>query len=268
MRDEQRYLMDLQGYLVVEDALAPDTVAELNSVIDAMVEQDLSGDAGTFRWGDLLRRNRVFRRLIDNPRVLPVLEQLLGTRFRLDHEYLDLIRSGDGPIGHRLHGGATPFRPGEYFFSGNGGLHSGLFVVAYNLHDVGAADGGFACVPGSHKGSFPFPEDWKDLASPHDCVRAVSGPAGTAILFTEALVHGTLPWRGDHERRTLFYKYSPAAIAWSRRYYDPDEFPDLNERQRELLRSPGVSPAPHVAHPAPHAAQPAEAGAAQRADGS
>ena len=31
--------------------------------------------------------------------------------------------------------------------------------------------------------------------------------SGDAIIFTEKLVHGTLPWRGRGERRTLFYKY-------------------------------------------------------------
>jgi hypothetical protein len=73
-------------------------------------------------------------------------------------------------------------------------------------------------------------------------VRRVPGPAGTAIIFTEALVHGTLPWTGSHERRTVFYKYCPAPLAWSRQYYDEAEYPDLTDRQRRLLRSPGLSP--------------------------
>jgi hypothetical protein len=29
------------------------------------------------------------------------------------------------------------------------------------------------------------------------------------ILFTEKLKHGTIPWAGSGERRTLFYKYVP-----------------------------------------------------------
>ncbi|HTW99589.1 MAG TPA: phytanoyl-CoA dioxygenase family protein [Acidimicrobiales bacterium] len=243
MRDEDRYLFDLQGYLVVPDALGPGEVAELNEVVDAMAADDAAGERSALRFGNLLPRHRAFRDLIDNASVLPVLEELLGEDLRLDHDYLDIIRTGEGPLGCRLHGGATPFNPAEYYLSGDGRLHSGLFVVAYNLRDVGPEDGGFACVPGSHKAAFPYPEDWKDLARPHDCVRRVSGAAGTAILFTEALVHGTLPWRADHERRTVFYKYSPAALAWSRQYYDPNELAGLTTRQRDLLRSPGLSPA-------------------------
>jgi ectoine hydroxylase-related dioxygenase (phytanoyl-CoA dioxygenase family) len=243
VRDEDRYLFDIQGYITVPDALSPDAVNQLNDAIDDLVERDMGSEETTRRWGDLLARSGVFRELIDNPRVLSLLEELLGPRLRLDHEYIDVIRSGLGPIGARLHGGATPFNPAQYYWSGNGQLHSGLLVAAYNLKDVGSDDGGFACVPGSHKAVFPFPEEWKDLSDTRPCVRRVTGPAGTAIIFTEALVHGTLPWQGRDERRTAFYKYTPEPLAWSRQYYVPDEYPDLTDRQRDLLQTPGLAPA-------------------------
>jgi len=243
VRDEERYLFDLQGYLTVPDALSPDAVDELNAAVDELVEREMGREETTHRWGDVLPRSRVFRDLIDNPRVLPLLEELLGPKLRLDHEYIDVIRSGLGPIGARLHGGATPFDPVQYYRSGGGNLHSGLLVAAYNLKDVGPDDGGFACVPGSHKAAFRFPENWKDLSNPHPCVRRVTGPAGTAIIFTEAMTHGTLPWQGSDERRTMFYKYSPEPLAWSRRYYTPDDYPDLTDNQRNLLRPPGRSSA-------------------------
>ena len=38
------------------------------------------------------------------------------------------------------------------------------------------------------------------------CVVIPSVPAGSAILFTEALTHATAAWRGTHERRSLLYK--------------------------------------------------------------
>lgn len=240
MRYRDRYLFDLQGYLTVPDALSVQAVAELNEAIDEMAEREMGGEETSRRWINLLARDRVFRDLIDNPPVLPILEELLGAGFRLDHEYVDLIRSGMGPIGAGLHGGAVPFRPIEYYWSGDGHMHSGLVGVAYNLKNVGPDDGGFACVPGSHKSAFVFPDNWKDLSDPHPCVRRVTGAAGSAIIFTEALVHGTLPWRGSEERRTAFYKYSPRTLAWSRTLYDPGHYPDLTQQQSDFLRSPGV----------------------------
>ncbi len=240
MRYRDRYLFDLQGYLTLPDALPPEAVGQLNEVIDEMVEQEMRPGETTRRWLHLLRRNRCFRDLIDNGPVLPMLEELLGKGFRLDHEYVDLIRSGMGPIGAGLHGGATPFRPAEYYWSGDGQIHSGLVVVAYNLKNVDPEDGGFACVPGSHKSTFAFPDLWKDLSDPHPCVRKVGGPAGSAIVFTEALTHGTLPWRGSDDRRTVFFKYSPRPLTWSMSYYDPADYPDLTARQRDILTSPGI----------------------------
>ncbi len=240
MRYRDRYLFDLQGYLMIPEALSAQAVAELNEVIDVMAQREMGAEKTSRRWVHLLARGRAFRQLIDNPPVLPILEELLGAEFRLDHEYVDIIRSGMGPIGAGLHGGAVPFRPIEYYRSGDGQMHSGLVGVAYNLKEVGPTDGGFACVPGSHKSAFAFPDRWKDLSDPHSCVRRVTGAAGSAIVFTEALVHGTLPWQGSEERRTVFYKYSPRTLAWSRTLYDPADYPDLTQRQSDMVRPPGV----------------------------
>jgi hypothetical protein len=71
-------------------------------------------------------------------------------------------------------------------------------------------------------------------------MRAVTGPAGTAVIFTEALTHGTLPWRGKGERRTLFYKFSPHPISWSARYYNAEQYEGLTERQRAILEAPNA----------------------------
>ena len=71
-------------------------------------------------------------------------------------------------------------------------------------------------------------------------VERVTGPAGTAVIFTEALVHGTLPWSGSDERRPIFFKYSPASVSWSAEYPDADEYPDLTDSQRTLLEAPNA----------------------------
>jgi hypothetical protein len=242
VNDEERYLLDLQGFLVVPDALGAQSVARLNAQVDRMIDQDMTTDTLTYRFGHLLKRDGAFRQLIDNGPVCDIIQELLGDDFRLDHDYADVIRSGIGPIGARLHGGQVPFRPSEYYWSDGRSIHSGLVAVAYNLRDVGPRDGGFACVPGSHKATFPFPEGRKSLEAPNPWVRKVGGAAGTAIVFTEALVHGTLPWTASHERRTLFYKYSPGPLSWNNEYYDPDDYSDLTDRQRVILRSPSARP--------------------------
>ncbi len=51
-------------------------------------------------------------------------------------------------------------------------------------------------------------EDWS-------CIKQVVSPAGSLVIFTEALIHGTLPWQpDDRERRSVLFKYAPGYLAW------------------------------------------------------
>ena len=240
MNDEERYLFDLKGYLAVPDALTQDQIANLNDVLDAHIAAECPPDMRTHRFVPLLDWSQEYIDLIDNPVITPYVAELLGDEFRLDHVYLDVIRAGKGPIGTRLHGGAVPFNPTHYFRYEGGQMHNGLSVVAYNLKDVGPYDGGFGCVPGSHKSNYAFPDEWKEMEEPGPLVERVTGPAGTAIIFTEALTHGTLPWTGNDERRTVFFKYSPHPISWSAHFFDPDDYDGLTDAQRAILEGPNA----------------------------
>ena len=115
--------------------------------------------------------------------------------------------------------------------------------MGFELDTVPPGAGGFACVPGSHKVNFELPADWKVSETQGElpeCVARVEAEAGDAIIFTEACAHGTVPWEGDGERRTIFYKYCPHAVAWSPCYYNADRYGDLSERQRALLMPPSA----------------------------
>ena len=238
MTDQERYLFDLQGYLVVPDALTAGQVASLNAALDERIACEMVPEETTRRWFlDLLSWGQPFVDLLDNPRVEPYLAEILGDGFRADHLYVDVIRRGLSPIGATLHGGGTPFDRVNFYDFRNGRMYSGLFVVAYNLADVGPEDGGFACVPGSHKSNYPFPAEWRDLTDRQPFVQRITGPAGTAVLFTEALTHGPLPWSGSHERRTLFYKYHHRGGAWSHNYPAAEGL-TVTERQRRILQPP------------------------------
>ena len=247
MNDQEKYLFDLQGFITVPDALTKHQLATLNQIWDEHIARDMAAEAHTQRWGGLLKWGQVYVDMLDNPTLMPYLEEILGKNFRLDHDYADLIRPNPtpgeaavGPIGNTLHGGATPFDPSEYYHFHNGHMYNGLTVVAYNLCDIGADDGGFGCVPGSHKSNYAFPREWRDLNQAQPFVRKMTGPAGTAIIFTEALTHGTLPWFGRGERRTLFFKYSPYPVSWSANYYQAKDYVGLTETQQALLEAPNA----------------------------
>lgn len=240
MNEHERYQFDLNGYITVPGALDASTLLSLNAILDERIAAEVSPEAETYRFLEVHPWGRPYIDLIDHEAVVPYLEEIVESKFRLDHTYIDIIRTGLSPIGATLHGGAVPFNPTSYFRFSDGRFHNGLCVVAYNLADVNPGDGGFACVPGSHKSNLAYPDDWKDLTRSHPLVEKVTGAAGTAVIFTEALAHGPLPWTAGHERRTIFYKYSPPSISWWGDYPTPDGIAGLTDRQRSILEEPNM----------------------------
>ena len=227
MTEEERYLFDLQGYLVVEDVLQPDELRELNRLLDEydIWNQRHSRDPFFDFWqnddchisaGPLHAWAEPFRRLIAHPRTVGWLADLLGPQFRYDHGHAMVMRKGGSPFG--LHGGAVPWKPAISYEVTDGSIFCGLLVVAFSLCDAGESDGGFCAVPGSHKSNFACPASFESLADPGPWIRRVAMKAGSAIIFTEALTHGTLPWTADHERRILFYRYTPGHMAFVGRF--------------------------------------------------
>lgn len=240
MNEHELYLFDLQGFLVIPDALDANQLTSLNDSFTKFANQETEPSTQTYRFPNLLTRDRIFRDIIDNPRVMPYLDSTIGPKIRLDHTYADLIRSGKSPIGANLHGGGTPFNPLQYYHFRDAQIRCGLVVVAYNLRDVMPGDGGFACVPGSHKSNLRFPREWTDLTHPEPVVRPITGPAGTAIIFTEALTHGPLPWHGASERRTVFYKYMPYGLSYAHDYPEVADVDGISSRAKEMLEPPHV----------------------------
>ena len=242
----QQYLFDVQGYLVIENVLNAEELAALNRPID---EQQLPTPGKVQRFGSapggsgFLQWGKPFCDLLDHPKIMPILRFRLGDCFRLDRIYGMYMKEGMQRGGlHADYGATAPTaksQPGEYYPFRDNEIHNGFVVVTWNLADTGPEHGGFCCIPGSHKSNYKLPQ--QIAAAPEDspCVVIPNAPAGSAILFTEALTHGTAAWNGKHQRRSLLYKYCVSHIAWtSRRVALPEEI-ELTARQNILFREPG-----------------------------
>ena len=244
MNEEERYMFDLRGYLVIEDVLSPTEVEELNRLID---DQGLPGpelDTMGARFGGFLEWDRAFCSLLDHDRIMPYLKTILGDGFRLDHSYGSYMRAGTEQL--RLHGGATPYDPPEFYHYNNGQMFNGLTVVSWNLTATGPEVGGFCAVPGSHKANFPCPDGIRVAHDAHEAVVTPEAPAGSIVIFTEALTHGTVAWTADFHRRSLLYKYSPGQQSWSAKYNEPPKTVELSARQRLLLERPYFNSRPSL----------------------
>lgn len=243
MTDEEQFAFDLEGYLILKQVLTAAEVAALSAI--ALEKCAPAGDNPTYsrvfwpsRWGP------PYQALIDHPRIIPYLDQLLGPKFRLDHDYCLFMNKGGRD--QDLHGGATGANPDHWYAYRDGVIRCGLTVVTFFLSPAQAGDGGFCCIPGSHKSNFlaHLPRAVRQYERvPHYVVQPVVD-AGDAIIFTESLVHGTLPWAADRARLALLYKYSPGHSAWMNHYYDPRDYPNLTEQQKRILTPPSVGERP------------------------
>jgi hypothetical protein len=244
MTTEERYLFDLQGYLVVPDLLSAAELTRLNALLD---ERDVWTDAAKrsdpahsnalkLHTGPLLKWGQEFRDLASDPHVLPYLRELLGAGCRLDHEYAIFMKKSAGEL--RLHGGNTPYDPAQYYHFRNERMYSGLTVFSWSLTDSGGTQGGFCGIPGSHKSNLPCPEAFKSHEKTGPWLQCPEAPAGSLVIFTEALTHGTLPWTAEHERRSLLYKYSPGHQSWAKRYLDLEQPEDMGEVGTRLMEPP------------------------------
>ena len=115
-----------------------------------------------------------------------------------------------------LHNGATGAirNPANDYQAGDGRVFATFLNAAISLVDV-PPGAGLVCIPGSHRSYFKRPEHITIHTGPPTVVN-VPVNAGDAVLFTEALCHGALPWtRTDDPRRTVFVRYSTSYASWS-----------------------------------------------------
>lgn len=238
MRDDERYLFDLNGYIVLRGVLSDEDVAGLrdevraagideallsHSYLHAGFPTDYYDRADTgpdgYRYMSkslLLDWGPRVRSLVAHPALRAYLAALVGPAYRLDHAYGVFSRGRTRP--HALHNGGTPFDPSQMYVFRDGQMHNSMVVVQFALTPVGPGDGGFCCIPGSHKSNYPLPPDLpalEDLDPEWRAnIRSVAMRPGDVLIFTEAVTHGALAWRGAGDRMALLYKYCQGSMQW------------------------------------------------------
>lgn len=256
MDDIQRYWFDSQGYFVVPNVLDDDLLANLKATMGPPAEQHEPGE----KEDNPLHWSEYWRQLLDLPKLSPILEALVGNHkfreyrqgkhgedhlptYRIDHINVHQ-HVANGFAGMDLHGGWTTAGGSQFFRYHDGQFYNGLVVVAFELFDTSENGGGFCCIPGSHKSNLPLPTEWHEKGGDAGgLLKGIPARAGDAIVFTETLIHGTLPWRINKPRQTAFYKFSPHSTSWTADFFEPNDFAhyeDVTNRQLALLEPPNA----------------------------
>ncbi|MBA3687075.1 MAG: phytanoyl-CoA dioxygenase family protein [Planctomycetes bacterium] len=256
LTDAERYLFDLQGFVILRQVVPAAQIAAANTAlakIEALPTESLPKNVtlGAPRFphdqyfSGVLDADPCFADFIDVPDVLAVIAALTGGMFRLNHAY-SITRSTTGYTG--LHMGGTPLVHQTHYGCVNGQLYSPLTKAVFPLLPCGPEDGCFAAIPGSHKSNFPRP--WGNHPHENPPLVPVIADPGDAIIFSEAVAHGSMVNTSGRLRRTLYFCYSHSWMAdWGsqNQRFTSELMARLPERRRRILAlsdASGAAPAP------------------------
>lgn len=236
------YLFDLNGYLMLENAISADDLAEMNAWVDAhwdFVEQPKEGEGeeARSRWighiethsygnvagvnfQNIVEGGAVFERLIDHPAWIDLARKYINPVNRVSiHENLLNVRGKGGHL--YIHcGGHAPLSYLTFRQHNTGEWMVGQINVLIAMEDIGPGDGPTVLIPGSHKTTEVHPNlmvngkgivsagSGSGAAGPALGMKEIYLKAGDALFFTDAITHGSAERTSDGYRRSVVYRYS------------------------------------------------------------
>lgn len=251
------YLFALNGYCVLKNAISSEKLEQINQWIDDHPADNLEpgewiGDVETHTYGskdginyqNILEGGPAFESLIDNPAWIDRVKHFIVNnqhQLRIDECFINIRKSG-GFI--PIHSGGTTPRFSSVFQFMEGQWMVGQINILMALKDVGPGDGATTVVPGSHLSLRDHPtyhtgSAWEKGINGSDAVGMIetSMKAGDALMFTDAICHGSMPRTNPGERRVMIYRYAPQLMASRHQYLPTEELLDrLTPEQRQIVQ--------------------------------
>lgn len=194
------------GWLVIDDAIDPATVATLRAALDDLTARRPQAELVA----SLLEEDERFAVLLEVPAVMRRLHAILGTCLQLHSATARITRPGAPEQGwHR--DGPWPVDPVGIPYGGiPAQINCGFYL------DISPEAGPFVCIPGSHRAAV--------TARDHDAhpgeLRLVPAP-GQAVLFDGWMLHRGGANRSRHERRACLMCYQHAWMKSRERFDGP-----------------------------------------------
>jgi hypothetical protein len=260
------YLFDLRGYIILENALTAAEVTELNAGIDALLPAE-NGEwighvhATNFGANDGLNFQQIyeagepFEKLIDHPAWFEKVKCFVGGEgsfdwlhgpLFIDENFANVRGPGEAIPLHS--GGHECVKRTQYEYR-NGKFMCGQVNILIALTDMMPGDGATMVIPGSHKSNFAHPHfaqhDWNSAPSVDNVAGAIEAnmKAGDALLFVDAISHGSAKRTNPGERRTIVYRYGPSWGNFRHGYeVSPELLARLTPQRRQIVRPLTIQP--------------------------
>ena len=249
MNDKQKYLFDLQGYIVLKNVVPENIIQSVekltrdllngssSSLSNPVTIRDYDDNNNNKRICNIVEADPAFQYFVDIPEVIDIFQEISGDTYRLNHTYGQFWNGTGNYTTFHFHG--TPLVPQASYRYHNDRIVSTLTKAVFPLLDCHQDDGCFAVIPGSHKSNFERP--WGDHHHPEVCpvIEPVPANAGDCIIFSEALSHGSTVNKSGNNKSTLYYCYS---IGWmpdwdDELYFSNDILEKLaTEKRRRIVK--------------------------------
>lgn len=248
----ERFFFDNNGYLVLERLLTEDHVAALLETLDRVIARRRECEENGVKQTGMTRVNgkntRIFYILDDDPLLLDMLDlpaimpYVTGLLNEKPHHHasdaiVEHARQTQGRgMGWHIDGHDNGYRN---FREMGAPIPLLQLKVGYYLTDMTEPGRGNLCVvPGSHKTAHDPDKDDLKRTDLFPGAMQVCAPAGTAILFHNALWHSSGPWtQDDGARIMLYYAYEhPWMIASQEHWgYNKEFYNDLPPERRKFF---------------------------------
>ncbi|MBM3262683.1 MAG: phytanoyl-CoA dioxygenase family protein [candidate division Zixibacteria bacterium] len=237
MTDEEKFRFDLTGFLVRPGILNADEIASIRDQIYRIYH-----DRESLPPAHRAMPGGPASVLIDHPRVLEVLHEIIGPDIRLENTYPVWRKKGE--CHGALHGGGPQQADPIFGYRVlNGRIHAGMVRVVFELTDIEEGDQATHFVVGSHKVNFTMHPDHLSLEpgkrSPF--LMGYTCPAGSAVFFTENVCHAGPVWTRDEPRVGVLNAYAHLATHWHRLTIPPEVLKALPREKQAYFRQPWVA---------------------------
>ena len=211
---EERFFFDTNGYLLIEEFLTRELVADLIQASRRAIEHRRQRQTeGTFRDGEahfaganarifgLLEDDPLFLDMMDYPPVMPYVRALLNPEpnYHASDVIWEVESPGTEPHWHRdgRDDGFSLLRPRIPHLQ---------LKVGYFLSDMLEPDrGNLTIVPGSHHATVDPPPDQLAAVDSMPGSMQLCAPAGTCVMFHNAIWHTPAAWTASGGERIVLY---------------------------------------------------------------
>ena len=211
------YEFDLNGYVVLKNIINKSRINKINKILISLEKKKESELPHSVYFGkkknkseayisNILAADKEFEKIAIIPKILGIMKHITSNFFRLNHA-VAMTKFKKNTYTY-LHMGNLPSHPKIFYFVKNEKIFSNVTKVLFPICNNTEKNGGFAVIPGSHKANFNRP--YSDNPKDNKLLKYINAKPGDAVIFTEALAHGSMINKTNNVRRILSYCYSVA----------------------------------------------------------